>query len=248
MDIKIIINSLIIIFILHIIILNINYSYNIGNNIKNKEHYGNSNVDKEENKPENISENKSDKSMNFLKNNNSSDKEDEEFKKKLMKYIHIDEKEKVTEFEEKNLNKIMPSNTFLSDNNVPNFESNVANISKFYNINFDNLDEDQLKSTSLENLNLIREKTFQVKNENSNEPTKDTNHLGRKSVENPNNWNYKNELPMNGGSMNGISGFDSLESQFSSYTPNKLNIQQPDSSNFNNIPHNDLRKPIVYEN
>jgi hypothetical protein len=53
---------------------------------------------------------------------------------------------------------------------------------------------------------------------------------------------------MNGGNMNGIIGFDSLESQFAIYNPNKLNLQSANSNNFDNIPHNDLRKPIVYEN
>ena len=70
----------------------------------------------------------------------------------------------------------------------------------------------------------------------------------RESTVNPDNWTYKNELPMNGGNMNGIIGFDALESQFSIYNPNKLNLQDANSSNFDNIPHNDLRKPIVYEN
>ena len=53
---------------------------------------------------------------------------------------------------------------------------------------------------------------------------------------------------MNGGIMNGIVGFDSLESQFAIYNPNKLNLQVDNENKFNNIPHDDLRKPIVYEN
>ena len=55
-------------------------------------------------------------------------------------------------------------------------------------------------------------------------------------------------MPMNGGNMNGIVGFDTLESQYSIYNPNKLNIQQNDDTKFKNIPHDDLRKPIIYEN
>ena len=53
---------------------------------------------------------------------------------------------------------------------------------------------------------------------------------------------------MNGGKINGIVGFDTLESQFAIYNPNKLNLQTANQNNFNNIPHDDLRKPIVYEN
>jgi len=31
------------------------------------------------------------------------------------------------------------------------------------------------------------------------------------------------------------------------YNPNKLNLQSVNDKKFDNIPHNDLRKPIVYE-
>ena len=225
MDIKIIINSLIIIFILHIIILNINYSINIGNN-----------------KIENFSDSDKEDSMKFLTSNDTSN---EEFKKKLMKYIQVDEVPKKTEFEDKNFNKVGASNTYLNDNNVPNFESNVADISKFYKINYDNLNEDQLKSTSIESLNKIKEVT--IIDSQSKQPC-NIKEYGRTSTVNPDNWVYKDELPMNGGNMNGIVGFDNLESQFAIFNQNKLNLQSVNDKDYNNIPHNDLRKPIVYEN
>lgn len=215
MDIKIIINSFIIIFILHIIIININYSYSIGKKTK----------------IENF-----DDSINFLTNY----EENDDFKKKLLKYIQEDEKEKETPFENKNLLKVEASNSYVSDNNVPNFESNVADISKFYKVSYDNLDEDQLKSTSIEKCRNDVEKETKV-------PC-DIKPYGRESTANPDNWEYKNEIPMNGGAMNGIFGFDSLESQFASYNPNKLNLQNVNENKFQNIPHDDLRKPIIYEN
>jgi hypothetical protein len=215
MDIKIIINSLFIILILHIILLNIGYSINIGKKIESFDNQNNS--------------------MNFLTNNNDSN---DDFKSKLLKYIDQDEKVPYNEFEDKNLNKVQASNSFLNDNNEPNFESNVADISKFYNINYDSLDENQLKSTSIETLNKITEvKTKECPTES----------YVRKPEINPDTWNYKNELPMNGGNINGIVGFDNLESQFASYNPNKLNLQSIDENKFNNIPYDDLRKPIVYE-
>ena len=223
MDLKIIINSLIIIFILHIIILNINYRLDIG---------------KKKYKVENFEDKKED-SINFLTNNTDSN---EEFKKKLMKYIQQPEPVIENEFEKKNLFLVAPSNTYLSNNNEPNFESNVADIKKFYKINYDNLDENELKSTSIETLN----KVVTVEN-NVSEPCA-VQSYGRDSNVNPDTWNYKNEIPMNGGNMNGIVGFDTLESQFAIYSPNKLNIQTVDDNKFKNIPHDDLRKPIIYEN
>ena len=240
MDIKIIINSFIIIFILHIIILNINYSVVLGKKTK---------VENFEDPKEN---NSKENSISFLTSNNDSNNSNEEFKKKLLKYIQQDEPVKENEFENKNLNKVMASNTFLSDDNHPNFESNVADISKFYKINYDNLDENELKSTSIEKLNNIgasnnvnKEKDVATIDIQSKQPC-NVKTYGRDSTVTPDNWLYKDELPMNGGNMNGIIGFDSLESQFAIYNPNKLNLQTVKEDKFNNIPHDDLRKPIIY--
>jgi len=234
MNIKVIINSIIIIFIIHIIILNINYSINIGN----------------KNKIENFDDAKKENSMAFLTDTSSN----EEFKKKLLNYMQYDQQPKVqTEFENKNILNIKPSNSYLSNNNEPNFESNVANISKFYKVNYDNLDENNLKTASDElmatPINKLKNDIIktEVVNTGVGKECNDNPYL-RKSNSEPDTWNYKNEIPMNGGTMNGITGFDSLESQFSLYNPNKLNLQNIDDTKFNNIPHDDLRKPIVYEN
>jgi len=226
MDIRIIINSIIIIFILHIIILNINYSVVIGNKPKIENF-----TDVKEN------------SISFLTDNNNSSSDDE-FKKKLMKYIKEDEITKEVEFENKNLIKVEASNSYLGNDNVPNFESNVADISKFYDINYDNLNENELKSTSIDTLKKIKD-TVSI-DTHSQQPCNVVSY-GRESTVNPDNWKYKNELPMNGGNMNGIIGFDNLESQFAIYNPNKLNLQSVNEDKFQNIPHDDLRKPIVYE-
>ena len=183
--------------------------------------------------------------MKFLTSNDTSN---DEFKKKLMKYIEEPEIIKETEFENKNINKVGASNTYLNNNNVPNFESNVADISKFYKINYDNLNEDQLKSTSIESLNKInKDKEITIIDSQSKEAC-NIKDYGRTSTVTPDNWVYKDELPMNGGNMNGIVGFDNLESQFAIFNQNKLNLQSVNDNDYNNIPHNDLRKPIIYEN
>jgi len=247
MDIKIIINAFIIIFILHIIIINLNYTKNIGQK-KNKETINY--LEKFDNSEKN--------SLNFLMDNNSTNKKDDDFQKKLMSYIHPPVPKEKTEFEKKNISDVTASNSFLSDKNDPNFESNVADISKFYNINYDNLDENTLKTTSLESLQKVKELEIQNisqqinnNNNNNNAPIKspfNVQHDGRNPTQTPDNWLYKDELPMNGGPLGGIVGFDELESQFAIYNPNKLNIETANKSNFNNIPHDDLRKPVVYEN
>lgn len=235
MNIRIIINSLIIIFILHIIILNINQTYTFG----------------KKNNIENFEDKNSDNTLSFLTNDDSDS--NEEFKKKMLKYIQADyEKPKENKFEKDNLMQVQASNTYLDNNNVPNFESNVADTKKFYNINYDNLDEKAL-STSINSLKNFEDLSQKKDKENitvdaiSQQPC-NIKPYGRETTILPDNWKYNNELPMNGGAMNGVFGFDSLESQFAVYNPNKLNLQSVKDQNFNNIPHDDLRKPIIYEN
>ena len=253
MDIKIIINAFIIIFILHIIIINLNYSKNIGQKkYKDTLNYLENFDSSEKN------------SLNYLMEDNNN-KKDTEFQNKLMNYIKPPEPKEKTEFEKKNISDVMAGNSFLSDKNEPNFESNVADISKFYNINYDNLDENTLKSTSLENLQKVKELEIEniinnQNNDSNNQNNNNTNnnqpinspfnvkHDGRNPTQTPDNWLYKDELPMNGGALGGIVGFDELESQFAIYNPNKMNIESADKTNFKNIPHDDLRKPVVYEN
>ena len=73
-------------------------------------------------------------------------------------------------------------------------------------------------------------------------------HQVRQSTENPNHWEYNNEFAMNGGTMGGIVGFDGLESQYAGFGSLLDLKENSNEKNENNIPHDDLRKPIVYEN
>ena len=249
MNIRVIINALLIILILHIIILNIDFKVTIGKNINiDKNNYLENFQEKkdgnlrsiDEIKPDNISEINS---LDFLNSDN------DDFKKKLTKFIKEDTVQPENKFEKKNILSVSAANAYLNDNNVPNFESNVADISKFFKINYDNLNEEQLRSTSIEDLRKNHDESKKKVISASIKENDAINPFVRTSKENPDTWSYKNELPMNGGTIvNGILGFDSLESQFAVYNPNKLNLQAADSNNFDNIPHDDLRKPIVYEN
>jgi len=228
MDIKYIINICLILFVLHIIIINLNFNVKIGNveNFKNNDDKNKKSNDKKSN-------------VDFLMSDKDSS---EDFKKKLLKYIQLDENEgktDKTEFEKKNVSDVLASNTYVGNDNVPNFESNVADISKFYNMSFDNMNEDDLRNATP--ISSKKLEPVKLKDNDANCVPK----TGRKSIELPNSWEYKNELPMNGGNMNGIFGFDNLDSQFASFN-DTLNLQQSTDNNFNNIPHNDLRKPIVY--
>ena len=224
MNYKILIHALILIFIIHIIIINLDYEVNIGN----KEHFQN----KPKNSTKETFQDQSNDSLNFLLDDK---KADNEFIKKMNELSNSIEKPNELSAEKN----IIPSNGYLANNNVPNFESDVNDTSKFYKIqnNYDNLNENELKSTSLDKLNKKYDNVATEINKIEN--------TVRSSQEKPTTWEYNNEFAMNGGTMNGIVGFDSLESSYSNFgTP--IQLKENEKPTFENIPHDDLRKPIVY--
>lgn len=251
MNLSIIIHALIIIFILHIILINIDFSITLGPPISKS-------IEKMTNQREFsiVEKDKENESLDFLLGKNN--KKDDLFKKKMSDYIKDIkiEKKEVREFDEKNEFPVLPANNYLENESRPNFESNVADTNKFYEINklpnkksnFDNLDENDLKSTSLQTLG-ISDASKPIFNERENISTTvnvDSNTV-RQSTVNPDNWKYKNEFPMNGGNMNGIVGFDGIDSQyadFGSFFQVEDNTKQP----VEKLPHDDLRKPVVYNN
>jgi len=218
MNFKIIIHALILIFIIHILVINIDYNVNIGNKVENFQ------------SQKLLPNNNENKSMDFLLEN----KNDNDFINR-MKLMSND----VQKIEQNPPKKdVIPSNGFLNNENNPNFDSNVEDVSKFYNIqnNYDNLNESDLKTTPIDSLNKQTENI--VTNIDKVDPQ------GRISEDKPPVWEYNNEFAMNGGSMNGIIGFDGLETQYADFGSN-LNFKDNQKSEFNNIPHDDLRKPVV---
>lgn len=161
MNLKIIINALLIIFVLHLLLQNMEYSVEIGNS-------------------------NSSKSMDFLLGSNKV--ENFEARDNLLKFLETDDPK--------------PSNSNLENNNTPNFSSDNQDISKFFT-NYDNLDEKEL-SNQLKPLNDYDRSQEYMDGEQSM--------LSQQ-------WQYKNETPMNGGSLGNnmsVVGFDSLDSNFAS--------------------------------
>lgn len=236
MNYRIIIHAIIILFVIHIILINTNYTITIGKKI---ESFRNTLLPEEMNEKKINTKNNLEKmennSLNFLRNN----EKDNEFIQKMNMFSQ--EKSDESEFIKKNEFPVIPSNGILNNENVPNFESNVADTPKFFKINnsYDNLEETELQATSIQDLNKkstnILEKELNIDNQ------------VRQSNERPNNWEYNNEFAMNGGAMEGIVGFDGLESQYANFG-SLLNMKNNENkeNNENNIPHDDLRKPVVY--
>jgi hypothetical protein len=231
MNFKILIHAIILLFILHIIIINIDYEIDIG---KKVEKFKNNNTK--------IINSSANSSLDFLLENKE---KDNEFIQKMNELnFSSDKKEPVN----KNMSDILPSNNYLSNDNTPNFESTVEDTSKFYiQNNYDDLNEKQLQSTSLDDLNKKSNNisTNMTANMTTNIETniKQVNNT-RESKENPSIWEYNNEFAMNGGDMNGIIGFDGLESQYADFG-SPLAMTNSEKPQYNNIPHDDLRKPVV---
>ena len=237
MNFQIIIHAVIIIFILHVILINLNFNISIGKNIE-----------KFSSKDDTKS---TDNSLNFLLANDNS-KDDDVFKKKMNQYINnlnymSNEKKTETEFQKKNEYPVQPSNSSVNNENVPNFESDVTDTFTYYKINsnYDNMSENELKATSIENLDNKKD-LFKESNNKIVDVDVKSNEVRQSNV-NPDNWTYKNEVPMNGGKMGSIVGFDGLESQFANFS-DFFKMGSSDKQNFENVPHDDLRKPIIYNN
>lgn len=94
---------------------------------------------------------------------------------------------------------IKPSNYYSSNDNVPTFESNVSDIRDHYQYNW----EDPTK------------KEFEPVEQTIDKLTQAPTYLSQDGTIKPDTWVYKNELPMNGGSVMGnIHGFDTLDTDF----------------------------------
>ncbi len=142
-------------------------------------------------------------------------------------------------------NTVTPANTYedIDRKNVPNFESNVLDYTKFYKVNDPNV-PGKIAPKKLADRNLpmtpppISPMPLTL-------PDNGRNPL-RPAINAPDRWEYANELPMNGGMFGSIVGVDDSEGLFGSYDANAVSIKKCAQEVIARIPHDDLRKPIVY--
>ncbi len=219
MEVKILINSLLIILIIYIILDNIPYRYRFGvekrmHNNRFMERYSHSNHGQEE--QENFKSNVGENTLDFLNDSSSKDKEE------LYNYLLGDNK---TNSDEPS---VQPSNYWLSNDNVPNYGSNVMDIKQNYDVekNFDGLQQTKLEESKygLKNEKHIMEQTI-VDKQTQQSSFLDSNTNDNQNTFKPDTWKYKNELPMNGGMFNGLSGFDSLNGSYAVYDVNDLSLE-----------------------
>ncbi len=193
------------------------------------------------------------------------DKEKKEKKEKNKKIDNVDEvpdltfknmepmKNQKNKENRKNLpNTITPANTYdkMDSLNVPNFESNVLDYTKFYKINQNN-DDSKVLTKNKNNRNNFISPVSTPQNSVSVSPrpfnSVDSGKIAsRPSRGLPDRWEYANDLPMNGGMFGSIVGLDSSESLYSSFDGSAVSFKKCAEEVVARIPHNDLRKPIVY--
>ncbi len=142
-------------------------------------------------------------------------------------------------------NTVTPANTYedIDRKNKPNFESNVLDYTQFYKINHPDI-PGKIAPKKLADRNLpmtpppISPMPLTLP-DNGRNPV-------RPAINAPDRWEYANELPMNGGMFGSIVGVDDSEGLFGSYDANAVSIKKCAKEVIARIPHDDLRKPIVY--
>lgn len=227
MNYKVIFNALIIIFIVHLVIQNINYNevINLSNLTERFSEQDDSNtIQVTQNNDDANNDDTNDANDNTDEPDVNEAFENNELKNELLDYAKS--------FKIDSNTGVLPGNYFENNENVPNFESNVANISKFYKNNYDSLEKNELinMNTSNKQVNELNCTDRQVNTSNNQ----------------PDYWTYQNELPMNGGEIGGIVGFNNLEGQYGIYDDSDLNQKNCKLDGMeNHLNSNDLRKPDI---
>jgi hypothetical protein len=130
---------------------------------------------------------------------------------------------------------VKAGNYYVEDENSVNFMSNVLNVNKFYDRydvpgNYANLTDTDLSSIH----NIKKQESFPKQVSNNK----------------PDNWNYKNELPMNGGNILGnIVGFDTLNDGYAMFNDKgKLFTEKCNNNMDCSVKQDDIRFGLGYPN
>ena len=148
------------------------------------------------------------------------------FEEKVDKII-IPNREEIKEgFQNQNSEKVYeninPANFYTQDYNTPNFTSNVMDLRKFYSYDnppgetVDKVPKDDSKDSIIEDVK--SDPAWLIPKQ------KIGNHLEPTS----NYWNYKNEMPMNGGDVGGLSGYEGMGGTYSVFNAKEPLEDTPD--------------------
>ena len=118
---------------------------------------------------------------------------------------------------------VLPANEYTTYNNTPNFTSNVEDLRKFYNYTqYAGLEK--LPERDYDPMNGYM-KNAQIIDEVSKQPSYLSNGSNGKTLKRD-YWQYNDEMAMCGGDMNGIVGYDTLDSGYAIYDENNMKIKK----------------------
>jgi len=126
----------------------------------------------------------------------------------------VAEKNRVSDNLEKLYKQVNPANFYTQDFNTPNFTTDVLDLRKFYDYDLPASKSSTSLTDSLSSGNNDGDMVRRAKEDNfpwlegpdKNKP---------KNVMESDYWSYKDELPMNGGSFDGVVGYQNMGSSFS---------------------------------
>jgi len=148
------------------------------------------------------------------------------FEEKVDKIIIPNREEIKEEFQNQNSEKVYeninPANFYTQDFNTPNFTSNVMDLRKFYSYDnppggtIEKVPKDDSKDSIIEDVK--SDTAWLIPKQ------KIGNHLEPTS----NYWNYKNEMPMNGGDFGGLAGYEGMGGTYSVFNSKEPLQDTPD--------------------
>jgi len=128
-----------------------------------------------------------------------------------------------------NSNDVKPDNYYMNDNNTPNFNSGVVNTARFYDMNMDGVMPDKLQQSTYISPGGNKEMEDVMVDKQSKDSSYIDSVTNKEQVFKPDTWQYKNELPMNGGAFNGLLGFDSQGGNYAIYSKTELELEKCDN-------------------
>lgn len=162
----------------------------------------------------------------LFNNNDNTVEKKVRFEEKVDKIIIPNREETKEEFQNQNSEKVYeninPANFYTQDFNTPNFTSNVTDLRKFYSYDnppggtIDKIPKGNSKDDIIEDVKT--DPAWLIPKQ------KIGNHLEPSS----NYWNYKNEMPMNGGDFGGLSGYEGMGDTYSIFNAKAPLEDMPD--------------------
>jgi len=139
------------------------------------------------------------------------DQTDPNFQKKMESFT-VAEKNRVSGNLEKLYKQVNPANFYTQDFNTPNFTTNVMDLRKYYDYD---LPASKSKTGPEEGTSGSHQGEMFRKTEADNFPwLEGPNKNKNANIMESDYWSYKEELPMNGGSFNGLVGYQNMGGAF----------------------------------